>query len=413
MSKTRKKWLQVLTVSGTFALLSGTLASFAKDVLYTDDNVSISAAIDKCIEAGEEMFDISVAANVGESVVVIDESKDIIEAAKKEKDEEEERYIFFTGKAVVMADGYVNIRDAASTSGNLVGTILPQGIVEVEEQGDEWSLITSGECKGYIHNDYLMFGKTAAEYAGKYMSKKAFVVASALSLRETKQEDAVCLATLPNGCGYDVIESGDEWTAIKVDDTLKGFVKSEYIEITYNTITAYPVVLPDNYEEPATEETTEEVETPTTTETPTTEETTEAPATTEEPSDDGANDGGADKGVELAEFAKQYVGYPYVWGGTSLTEGADCSGFVMTVFKNFNYSLPRTADDQSLCGKSVSQSNVRPGDLVFYDYGTGVVQHVAIYIGNGQIVHAANTRSGIIVSAAFYNTPIAIRRIIY
>ena len=104
-------------------------------------------------------------------------------------------------------------------------------------------------------------------------------------------------------------------------------------------------------------------------------------------------------------FALQFVGNPYVWGGTSLTEGADCSGFVMRVFEHFQYQLPRTADVQAEVGTPISLAALAPGDLLFYDHGSGSIQHVAIYIGDGQIVHASNSTTGIIVSNAYYSTP--------
>ena len=133
---------------------------------------------------------------------------------------------------------------------------------------------------------------------------------------------------------------------------------------------------------------------------------TEAPSTeapeTEAPSTSGV-------GQQIADFAVQYVGNPYVWGGTSLTEGADCSGFVQTVFANFGLYLSRTAESQSYGGTSISLDNLQPGDLLFYN-STGSIDHVAIYIGGGQIVHAANSRSGIIISNAYYQTPVCARR---
>ena len=103
-------------------------------------------------------------------------------------------------------------------------------------------------------------------------------------------------------------------------------------------------------------------------------------------------------GNKIASFASQFIGNPYVYGGTSLTEGADCSGFVMSVFSNFGISLPRTATDQSYSGAPVDLGYLQPGDLVFYGY-YGSITHVAIYIGNGQVVHAMNESKGINVSS--------------
>lgn len=103
------------------------------------------------------------------------------------------------------------------------------------------------------------------------------------------------------------------------------------------------------------------------------------------------------KGQEIAEFALQFVGNPYVWGGTSLTNGADCSGFVQSVYKNFGISLPRVAADQAKVGTKVSLEQLETGDLVFYADG-GSIYHVVLYIGNGQVVHASSAATGIKIS---------------
>ena len=148
-----------------------------------------------------------------------------------------------------------------------------------------------------------------------------------------------------------------------------------------------------SYEEPGNEET----------EAPGYEET-EAPGyeETEAPSTSGT-------GQQIADYAVQFVGNPYVWGGTSLTNGADCSGFTLSVFANFGIGLSRTAESQSYGGTSVDFGSLQPGDLLFYN-STGSIDHVAIYIGGGQIVHAANSRKGIIISDAYYQSPVCARR---
>ena len=121
--------------------------------------------------------------------------------------------------------------------------------------------------------------------------------------------------------------------------------------------------------------------------------------------------GGSSSGQSIADFALQFVGNPYVWGGTSLTNGADCSGFVQSVYANFGYSLSRTSESQMYEGRSVSYSEAQPGDLICYG------SHVAIYLGNGQIVHASNSApypaGGIKVSDnAAYRTILSVRRIV-
>ena len=128
---------------------------------------------------------------------------------------------------------------------------------------------------------------------------------------------------------------------------------------------------------------------------------TEAPAETEAPT--------SGTGADIAAYAQQFIGNPYVWGGTSLTNGADCSGFVQSVFANFGIGLARTAADQSYGGTQVSIDSIQPGDLLFYN-STGSIDHVAIYIGGGMIVHAANSSTGITTSSYNYSTPVSAAR---
>ncbi|MBD5095819.1 MAG: C40 family peptidase [Lachnospiraceae bacterium] len=378
MRKTCRKWLKVIVLSGMFAFVSGAVASNAHDILYTDENVSLSTAIDRCIASGTDILETEYSVNVqiGESTKFVltneavasktdaeneaDASADlkatlevtaVSQVENKPETEVEietednqnvvasgngnqETYNFFSGKAIVVASDYVNIRKGAGTDKEIIATILPDGIIKVKEAGSEWTCIVSAGLEGYIKNDYLLFGDEAADYA---------------------------MANL--------------------DD----------INATYNAIMAKPVEKADSNNNGGQTNNNSSSQTSAA----------ETPAAS-----------GSGVGTDIANFALQYVGYPYVYGGTSLTNGADCSGFVMTVYKNFGYSLPRTADDQSLVGVEVSRENIQPGDLIFYDYGTGVVQHVAIYTGNGQMVHAANTRLGIISGNAFYSSIISIRRVV-
>ena len=120
----------------------------------------------------------------------------------------------------------------------------------------------------------------------------------------------------------------------------------------------------------------------------------------------GSSSGGSAKGQEIANFACQFVGNPYVPGGTSLTEGADCSGFTMAVYNNFGLSLPRSSYAQAGYGREVSYSEAQPGDIIYYG------GHVGIYIGNGLIVHASTQATGIKISNALYRSIITVRRIV-
>ena len=123
-----------------------------------------------------------------------------------------------------------------------------------------------------------------------------------------------------------------------------------------------------------------------------------------------SNGGSSSLLSNIVAYAMQFLGNRYVYGGTSLTNGTDCSGFTMRIYQHFGYSIPRTSASQAAALPSVSRSDVRPGDLFFY--GSGGVSHVGMYIGNNQIIHASNERTGIKISYAYYRTPIKIGRVI-
>ena len=129
------------------------------------------------------------------------------------------------------------------------------------------------------------------------------------------------------------------------------------------------------------------------------------------PAEEAAN-AAASRRSQVVNYALQFVGNPYVWGGTSLTNGVDCSGFTMQVMKKFGVSLPHYSGSQAKMGKKVTSATMKPGDLIFYAGSGGKINHVALYIGNGQVVHAASRKSGIKISTWNYRTPVAIRNVL-
>ena len=448
----KKKIFAAFITAGMIASSSGVVNIQASQEKYSDNNVSLISAIDNYVETNDQAFinefndsiqlsqdnvksfDSDKVANKVEEeqketsevtgsivAVAVDDRENVNldnektteentteEATTEEATTEEATtedgssseeipvsYQSFEGKAIVTAGGYVNIRSGASTDDSIVATINNGGLVNIEENGNEWSLVSSGNCKGYIKNDLLAFDDDARAYADANLTKVAVITASSLSLRQGQGTESECLSMLPNGERYRVLEIGNAWTKVEVDDSLSGYVSNEYIEIGYNTSSATAVEASQDDSSNESEDNDDEETT--------TEETTEESS---EDNDEPASDVPASStGIDIANFALQFVGNPYVWGGTSLTEGADCSGFVMRVFEHFQYQLPRTADVQAEVGTPISLAALAPGDLLFYDHGSGSIQHVAIYIGDGQIVHASNSTTGIIVSNAYYSTP--------
>ena len=335
----------------------------------------------------------------------------------------------------------------------MVAKIYNHGAAEIEEQDGDWYKIRSGNAEGYVKAEYFATGEAAEAIAEQAAYRVAEVYPDQLNVRTAPSEDSDVVTTASKDQELEIVDWSGDWMKVALGDDVYGYINAYYVgyNVYYpqaETIeeeqarlaaeqqaaenwddseaetraeeNGYEETEAPGYEEteaPGYEETEapgyEETEAPgyEETEAPSYEETeapnyeeTEAPSyeETEAPSTSGT-------GQQIADYAVQFVGNPYVWGGTSLTNGADCSGFTLSVFANFGIGLSRTAESQSYGGTPVDFGSLQPGDLIFYN-STGSIDHVAIYIGGGQIVHAANSRKGIIISDAYYQTPVCARR---
>ena len=237
-----------------------------------------------------------------------------------------------------------------------------------------WLKVKSGRVSGYVCKKYFAIGAKAAKVANKYGTAYVKVNKSAkkVSLKKSKSSSAKTLTSLKAGKSYKLVKTyNNGWVKVK-SGKKTGFTDSLSSMTAYykfsNALTLNGV---------------------------------------------RARRYGSLKGYQASVYAQRFVGNRYVWGGTSLTHGTDCSGFTMSVYRKFGYRIPRTSREQSTYGKRVSFSNLRPGDLLFYTHGTGRVNHVAMYIGSGRIVHASNPRTGIKISKYNYSRPKCARRIVY
>ena len=404
MIRPSKKWLVYLAVSGLCLVTSSTYTSEAEDI-YSDANVSISSAVDRYIaitteaeakeqEVVEKSMDITL--NLGASLSqIMPVQEEAVEEMTEEPTTTEvatSEYTEYADKAVIIKNSYVNIREAGNTDCSVIGSVAPGEVVTVIEKGAEWSKVKVYGITGFIRNDMLAFGDDAAEFVQNDYERIAVINTGSLRVRSSATTESQCLAYLPAGGSYSVLSEEDGWTYIQVNSTLSGYVRNDYITLTNGKPNNYAAVL-EQQQETTTQTTTESTPQP-------------AP----EPGSSGIT---GCTGQDVANFAVQFVGNPYVYGGTSLTNGADCSGFVQSVYKNFGISLNRTAGSQSVHGIQVSAAEAQPGDLVFYDHGTGSIEHVGIYIGNGQIVHASTSKTGIIIADMYYSNVFLVKRIIY
>lgn len=265
--------------------------------------------------------------------------------------------------------GNLNVRETPSTDGKMVGKMPKDSACEVLETADGWAHIKSGEVEGYVSTDYLLMGPDAILKANEIVRTVVVVNGDGLNVREEPDTESAILTQVASGEEMDYVETLEGWIKVNVDSDV-AYVSADYVTVTEKLDTAITM--------------TELL----------------------------YGQGVSDVRVDLVEYAKQFVGNRYVWGGTSLTKGADCSGFVLSVFKKYGISLPHHAASQAGYGTKISAGELQPGDLVFYGNSRGRINHVAIYIGGGKVVHASNERTGIKISNYTYRSPVKYVRLL-
>lgn len=260
--------------------------------------------------------------------------------------------------------GNLNVRAEASKSGKLVGKMPNNAACEILDMDKEtgWAHIKSGEVEGYVSLEYLLTGADAKLRANELIRTVVIADTDGLRVRDEANVDSAVLTQILKGEELEYVETLDGWIKVSVDGE-EGYVSAEFAHVEDSLATAVTM------------------------------------------SELLYGMGVSDVRVELCEYAKQFVGNPYVWGGTSLTNGADCSGFVLAVYKKFGVSLPHYSGSQATSGTSISFSEIQPGDLIFYANSSGTINHVAIYIGNNQVIHASSPSTGIKISKYNYRTP--------
>ena len=279
---------------------------------------------------------------------------------------------FYDRPGVSNVSNYLNIRAGAGENEKIIGKLPSYAGCEILEDANGWYKISSGGITGYVKSDYILTGDEAKQAAMNHAELMAIVHADRLNARTEPSTDAKIWTQISENERYHVAEQLDGWVKIEFDESGEGdgddeisaaYVSSEFVEVRY--------ALSEAIKFSPTEES-------------------------------------ASLRSRIVNYAMKFLGNPYVWGGTSLTKGADCSGFTMSVMKNFGISLPHYSGSQAKSGKRIKSSEMRPGDLVFYGNSRGKINHVAMYIGNGQVINAASRRSGIKISTWNYRTQICI-----
>ena len=270
-----------------------------------------------------------------------------------------------------VSEGNLNIRESASTDGKLAGKFPANAGCEIIKEEGEWSYIKSGDVEGYVLTEYLLTGQDAWDKAVELAEYVATAKTGGLRVRAEGNTECEIIYQLAEGEEIAILDNTQDEDWIKVDvDGDEGYVSAEYVDVDLSLKTAMTL--------------------------------TEA----------RYGEGVSDVRSALCDYALQFVGNRYVWGGTSLTNGVDCSGFTMQIMAKYGVYLSHSSRAQANEGTKVSTSELKPGDLIFYGKG-GSINHVAIYIGGGQIVHASNKRDGIKISNYMYRTPIKCVRVLY
>ena len=382
-----KNLIRAGVLFGAAAIMAGTIV--VSSTQKNQDNKSAQSVTEAGLTAGvtqalnvKDMESINVTAGVSDAIIdmtdvaVTDTGLHMVTASMEQaaSDQKENNTntkniaetCGYTNLGIAQVEGALNVRKGAGTDSKVVGKMSNHDACEILGKKDGWIKIKSGKVKGYVKSGYLLMGDAALAIAEKEVETVATVNTTTLRVREDTSTDSAIVSLVGEGEDLVVEKIVDDWYKVEVDDQ-KGYISGDYVTISQKLPTASSV---------------EELENGT---------------------------GVSDTRVSLVQYALQFVGNRYVWGGTSLTNGIDCSGFTMQIYARYGISLPHHAASQPGYGTRISASDAQPGDLFFYGSGS-TISHVGIYIGNGQIVHASNARTGIKISSAYYRTPICVAR---
>ena len=343
------------------------------------------------------------------------------------------------------SEGYVNVRRRPSAKGKRVGKIYNNcGATIIEETSNGWYKIKSGNCTGYIKAEFFVTGNKAQSRALDNGYVFANVTATGVHVREKSSTKSDIVTNVYRNEDYSIrkYSADGKWVKIKIADGVSGWVSADFVKVSVDMDTAVTMkeekaikkaqrqkekaarkaaqaaakakAKAQAQQRASEEEEIGEAQPRQNTNTNSNSNTYTAPKTTrqqttqaQQNNDTQTSSGGASA---VVAYAKQFLGNPYVYGGSSLTNGTDCSGFTMSVYAHFGYSLNRSSYTQVYNGRAVSLGSLQPGDLLFYKYNSSTISHVAMYIGGGQIIHASTEETGIIISGM--GSPCAARRII-
>ncbi len=343
-----------------------------------------------------------------EEVVVEQETQAVGASGEAENAEtinqEESEY---ANLAIADVSDYVNVRMQPNTDSEIVGKIYDGAVAQilaVAGEQEDWFQIISGNVEGYIKAEFFLYGDAAVAVIDEYVTRYAKVHADRLNVRKEPTTEAERIGYIDNGEKVKLLENCGEWIRVQYTSQKEGYVAAEYVTVQEEFV--YAKTLEEERAEIAARQALEARQNVAEASTPEILTNIVFPATTYSSNEELRK--------AIVDYAMQYVGHKYVHGGRSLATGTDCSGFTCFIYADFGYSISRTPGGQySGAGRSIDYSEIQPGDIICYSSNGGKsCTHVALYIGDGQIVHAANSRKGVITGAADYSPIIGIRNVI-
>ena len=328
-------------------------------------------------------------------------------------------------KVAIAIEDVVNIRVKPETTATIVGRLYKGGAAKIGAVKGDWVYVVSGNVKGYIKKSLLAIGDAAEKIAPKHITKYVKVNTVTLNVREKASKKAKIVIQIGQDEVYKVVKTYPEWYAIRIDSETIGYITKEYVKafgkfqhaVSMEELRAQAE---EDEQEASNQVSTEKASKSSKSKSTTnstkkkTKKSSKKKSSSKKSSKKSSSSKKYSSGGKsnISSYALQFVGNPYVYGGTSLTNGTDCSGFTQSVYRNCGYSIGRSSRDQyASAGRIVSMNSLKSGDLLFYAGSGGRVNHVAIYIGNGKVVHASNPRDGIKVSSYNYRTPVRARRV--
>jgi cell wall-associated NlpC family hydrolase len=319
-----------------------------------------------------------------------------------ENDDENE----YADLAIANVTNYVNVRSNPDTNSEIVGKIYNGAVAQVlSTAGDDndWFQVVSGNVEGYIKAEFFIYGEDAADVIDNYVTRYAVVIADRLNVREEPSTEAKRIGYIDNGEKVKLIENQGDWLKVEYTSDKIGYVATEFVNITEEFV--YAKTIAEEQAEIAASKVLEEREN-------VSEETVSEDVTITVTPPSANYSSNSELRNSIVEYSMQFLGNKYVHGGQSLVTGTDCSGFTSLIYKEFGYSISRTPAGQlSSSGRSISYSEIQPGDIICYG-SSGKCTHVALYIGNGQIIHSANSRKGVVIYNADYDTILGVKNII-